>query len=120
MPGISRAHERAPPQTQQVIFTHDAPHPLVICRLLAPLELGAHSPVTIDRHFNRYLLNQIPQLHVPINLLPIDEPVITCAAYLAGLTHLAHRQFALRFYFFFDFLVERAPPPAFSSSRCSS
>src|SRR6185369_10738946 len=120
MPGVCSAHKLASSQTQEVIFSHDPQYPLVIGWLLAPFEFCTNSSVPIARHLNGDLLNHVPQLHVPIDLLPNNEPVITCPAHFTGPTHLAYCQFALGFYFFFDPFADRLPPPAFSSSRCSS
>src|SRR5215470_16694897 len=119
MIGISSANEPAATQTEQIVLSHDTPHPLVIGHHALSSKRRQYSPIPVGWHFHDYSLYGIPYFHVPIWRLIPCESVVTGPARPRYRAHLPDWQLRAHFYRFLDLPPKRLPPLTLCSS-CSS
>src|SRR5262249_9152474 len=106
-------------QTEQIVLSHDTPHPLVIDHHALSSKRRRHPPIPIHWHFHDYSLYGISYFHVPIYRLIPCESVVTGPPRPRYRAHLPDRQLRAHFYRFLDLPPKRLPPLTFCSG-CSS
>src|SRR5579859_7880348 len=110
--GIGGPHPLALPQGQQVVFPHQAQHPLVIHRPTAPTQFSGYPRITVlPSMLQRDPLNLGPQLQLLlVRLLVLPMAVEPRPADLSQLTHALDTQAALHRHHLSDLLVDVVPP----------
>jgi len=114
-------HKLPPAETKQIVFPHDAAHPLVVDLPAAPFQFRRDPGPTVARKFQGDPLDVVPQIEVLVHpLLFRFEPVQAGSAHPAQLTHSGNAHRAAFLDFTFDLPAGRGLPVCACSIRASS